>query len=471
MTLRVYLVAASEMLPGWVQFTEDRQLSHSTLDLPSDPELLVESAGRLCYMSFGERQYRKSNRGYISNLISQGHESVLEHASFSLVVDGASRALTHQLVRHRVGFAYSQLSQQYHDESAATFSVPSAVAKNPAALAVWRRATADSLEAYGELIKILSTEASTSALPRKEQQRFARTLARGVMPNATATTIMVSGNARAWRHLLTVRGSISGDPEMRDYCVHIAKALKHCSPNLFLDFELARDDLGEYVTKTSTVPPTKPAPKRRPGWDETLGRVKAGCAIARFAPTNWVLLTGAPGSGKTSLAEALRGSGARIIDDPGRAALRELAQDVDSKEDPRADYLSFQYRVLRKADHLMSQVGPAEPAFVDYGLAESIAFLAVAGHEVPEVFIRAACKVRFQLVFLLQPLDIPLDDPIRRESRTHREELYRRIRDLYIALGYDIVDVPAVPLNQRADFVLKVVHDRAPDILRTARER
>jgi len=72
-------------------------------------------------MSFGEKQHRQDNASYVANLLSQDHESVLEHANFTILADGISRALTHQLVRHRAGFAYSQLSQQYHDESDAEF--------------------------------------------------------------------------------------------------------------------------------------------------------------------------------------------------------------------------------------------------------------------------------------------------------------------------------------------------------------
>ncbi len=90
----------------------------------STPENIVEVAGRLCYMSFGSRQFRKCNKDYIDNLIKQGHESVLEHVSWSFILTGVSRAFTHQLVRHRVGFSFSQLSQQYHDENDATFVCP-----------------------------------------------------------------------------------------------------------------------------------------------------------------------------------------------------------------------------------------------------------------------------------------------------------------------------------------------------------
>ena len=91
----------------------------------TEAEHLVEASGRLCYMSFGEQnQSPRNTNEYIMNLIVQGHESVLEHLNWTFLITGVSRAFTHQLVRHRAGFSYSQLSQQYHDESEAEFVVP-----------------------------------------------------------------------------------------------------------------------------------------------------------------------------------------------------------------------------------------------------------------------------------------------------------------------------------------------------------
>ena len=87
-------------------------------------EEIVEIAGRICYMSFGENQSEITNAEFVRNLIRNGHLSVLEHVSWTFVVTGISRSLTHQLVRHRIGFSYSQLSQQYHDEMDAEFVEP-----------------------------------------------------------------------------------------------------------------------------------------------------------------------------------------------------------------------------------------------------------------------------------------------------------------------------------------------------------
>src|SRR5204863_8430366 len=92
----------------------------------TDGELLAEVAGRVCYMS-QHNPAERSTREYLDNIKKQGHGSVLEHANYTLLLEGVSRSLTHELVRHRAGFAYSQLSQRYVDESAEHFLVPPAL--------------------------------------------------------------------------------------------------------------------------------------------------------------------------------------------------------------------------------------------------------------------------------------------------------------------------------------------------------
>lgn len=207
----------------------------------------VEVAGRVCYMSFGQRQRRRRNEDYIANLIAQGHDSVLEHANFTMLIEGVSRAFSHQLVRHRIGFAYSQLSQQYHDESDAEFVEPALLAQHPETRQRWKRYMDDSRAAYRALLDDVTRDAASLKLTPKERQRLARSIARSVLPNATATALMVTGNARAWRHLLAVRGAIAGDLEMREYCAAVFETLVATAPNLVGDFELADDPLGRWV--------------------------------------------------------------------------------------------------------------------------------------------------------------------------------------------------------------------------------
>jgi len=201
----------------------------------TEAEEIVEIAGRVCYMSFGERQSPRDNRTYLDNLIRSGHESVLEHVSWTFLIERVSRAFTHQLVRHRPGWAYSQLSQQYHDEAGAGFIEPDELRGIPEALEEWRGAVERARAAY---IKITDLLRQTASREGKEPLRAMRSAARSVLPNATETKIVATANARALRHFLDVRGSIEGDSEMRHVCSEMLKILRLEAPNLFADFSI-----------------------------------------------------------------------------------------------------------------------------------------------------------------------------------------------------------------------------------------
>jgi len=221
---------------GWRRFLGERDLPPWIENEPGTPaERLIEFAGRICYMSFGRRQFRKTSGVYIANLIASGHESVLEHANWSFLLADVSRAFTHQLVRHRVGFSFSQLSQQYHDETAAEFVEPPGLSAT--ALHAWQEATEAARRAYRT---ILEQAGLAEASHGKETTRALRSAARSVLPNATATVIAVTANARALRHFLRLRGALEGDIEMRLVSRLIYDLLLSDAPILVGDFSLRR---------------------------------------------------------------------------------------------------------------------------------------------------------------------------------------------------------------------------------------
>jgi thymidylate synthase (FAD) len=197
-------------------------------------ERIVEIAGRVCYMSFNNPSGR-STAAYIKNLIRQGHESVLEHATWTVILSGVSRAFTHQLVRHRVGFAFSQLSQQYVDQSALRFVVPAEILVNRDLRQHWEDSMLALRREYGILLQELKAEIAN--LAPKERIRSLRSAARSILPNCIETMIAVTGNARAFRHFLSVRGSIEGDIEMRRVSSDLLALLNEEAPNLFADFQ------------------------------------------------------------------------------------------------------------------------------------------------------------------------------------------------------------------------------------------
>lgn len=139
MTPKIFVLAHPNFSEAFKEFLKDENLDWIQTK-GTAAERLIEFSGRICYMSFGQRQSDRINREYILNLIKSGHESVLEHVTWTFLLSGVTRAFTHQLVRHRIGFSFSQLSQQYHDKSEATFLAPHALEKSPEALAIWQEA-------------------------------------------------------------------------------------------------------------------------------------------------------------------------------------------------------------------------------------------------------------------------------------------------------------------------------------------
>jgi thymidylate synthase (FAD) len=238
---------------AFAAFLEEERLEWRRTPGANPPEEIVEVAGRTCYMSFGSAQSPRSNSEFIKNLISQGHESVLEHASWTFVIANVSRAFTHQLVRHRVGFAFSQLSQQYHDERDADFVMPGYLESFPQAKEAWLKAIQSTREAYASINALLTQNGSVMSddLDRRELNRAIRSAARSVLPNATETKIVMTANARALRHLFEVRGSIPGDIEMRLVAAKLLRIVKSEAPGMFFDFDIEHLSDGSPIVRMS----------------------------------------------------------------------------------------------------------------------------------------------------------------------------------------------------------------------------
>jgi thymidylate synthase (FAD) len=198
-------------------------------------EVLCETAGRTCYMSF-LRPRPGGNAAYLGNIKESGHGSVLEHAVWSFLITGVSRSLTHELVRHRSGWGYSQLSQRYVDESVAEYVEPDVIAADPELHALWLDAVGHSHRAYVQLAEKLAAKL-TAEPDRTARRKAARQAARSVLPNATETKIFVTANARALRHFLEQRGSRHAEPEIRKLANKLLDILQKESPHVFNDYE------------------------------------------------------------------------------------------------------------------------------------------------------------------------------------------------------------------------------------------
>lgn len=241
----IYLIGKQTL----AQAELDRFLADHGVSWQSDSEVaaevVTETAGRVCYMSFAKPR-PGGNKTYLHHIKEVGHGSVLEHAVWTFLITGVSRSLTHELVRHRSGWAYSQLSQRYVDESVAEYVEPDIIANDPELHAVWLEAVQHAHTSYVKLAEMLNTklanpQAATAAMlppdaDRTLRRKTARQAARSVLPNATETKITVTANARALRHFLEQRGSVHAEPEIRKLANQMLELLQQESPNLFADY-------------------------------------------------------------------------------------------------------------------------------------------------------------------------------------------------------------------------------------------
>jgi len=221
-----------------------------------DGAQLCKVAGQVCYMSFGpKRTFNEHAERYFNNLKSAGHGSVFEHATFSLLLYGISRSVTHELVRHRAGFGYSQLSQRFVSGRMLRFVERPEYQEDEGLHAQFLERIERTASEYAALtnrllelqqagVSILSAEARTD-LRKKVQQA-----ARSVLPNETEAPIVITGNARAWRHVIEVRADAHAETEIRELAVRIFLCLCLVDPVLFSDYRVEQLPDGTYTVKT-----------------------------------------------------------------------------------------------------------------------------------------------------------------------------------------------------------------------------
>jgi thymidylate synthase (FAD) len=194
-----------------------------------NPEILIENAARVCYDSFDKKSEGSASR-IIEHLIRSGHESVLEHCSATFFVVGVSRALTHQLVRHRIA-SYSQRSQRYVKETEPNYVTPPSILENKEnvgvssqdqmARAKFENAMLFAWNTYNELLKMGI---------KGEDARF-------VLPNACCSSLYMTMNFRELRHFLKLRTSKHAQWEIRNMAKEIHSQLMEIAPNVFADIK------------------------------------------------------------------------------------------------------------------------------------------------------------------------------------------------------------------------------------------
>ena len=219
-----------------------------------DSSQLCKTAGQLCYGSFGPRRTTNENAAaYFERLTSAGHGSVLEHASFSFLLYGISRSVTHELVRHRAGVGFSQISQRFVSGSVLRFVERPEYQSDEELHRLFEERADRAAAEYGELAdsllerqeggnSMLSADYKTDA--RKKVQQTARSL----LPNETEAPMVFTGNVRALRHIVEMRADAHAESEIRNLALRLFLCLFTTDPILFGDY-----DIGELPDGTFTV--------------------------------------------------------------------------------------------------------------------------------------------------------------------------------------------------------------------------
>jgi len=223
-------------LVGWTHF-------EPPADVPWNPDAeggqaLAEFAGRACYQSWSKpNPATATNATYLAHILEVGHLSVLEHGTATFYLTGISRSCSHELVRHR-HLSYSQLSQRFVPEHDAAMVEPAVIATDPELHKRFVAAVETGVRAYDDLLAGLTERLGAATGPETATQlrKQVRQAARSVLPNATETRIVVTGNYRAWRHFIATRASEHADVEIRELAVTILRRLVGAAPNVFADF-------------------------------------------------------------------------------------------------------------------------------------------------------------------------------------------------------------------------------------------
>ncbi len=221
-----------------------------------DSSQLCKTAGQACYASFGPRRTTNENAaGYFERLTSAGHGSVLEHASFSFLLYGISRSITHELVRHRAGVGISQVSQRYVSGAVLRFVERPEYQDDRELHALFeQRADRAAVEYEAMAGRLLERQEQGAALldadyktdARKKVQQTARSL----LPNETEAPMVFTGNVRALRHIIEMRADEHAESEIRNLAIRLLLCLATADPILFSDYQLLTLPDGTYKVAT-----------------------------------------------------------------------------------------------------------------------------------------------------------------------------------------------------------------------------
>lgn len=211
-----------------------------------DPEKTVASAAKLCYSSSSIENLREGlteekSKGFVEMLAQIGHESPIEHASFTFGIEGVSRSLLAQITRHRIA-SFSVQSQRYVKINDFKYVTPPEIAAIPEALEIYEQAMERDAQDYKRLTDLLMEnhlkELTDAGMDEKEAAKKAEKMsiedARFVLPNAAETKMVMTMNARSLHNFFAHRCCNRAQWEIRDVACQMLKLVSEVAPSLFV---------------------------------------------------------------------------------------------------------------------------------------------------------------------------------------------------------------------------------------------
>lgn len=218
----------------------------------TDADVLIEFAGKSCYMSFDTSLNQnltkvgtRSTHDYIQQgIIANKHGSVLEHASVTFFLVNVSRVVTHEIVRHRAGAAYSQTSGRYVRNDEISYYIPKDIYDEGGhVLATFTDAFRQMEDNARKLVSASNIDSKPFSLKKRLTSAFRR-----IIGNGQANHIVVTANHRAWRHMIEMRTDPHAEEEIRVVFADISRQLRERFPTIYADAQVSEVD-GIEVTK------------------------------------------------------------------------------------------------------------------------------------------------------------------------------------------------------------------------------
>ena len=210
-----------------------------------EPERIIAAAAKLCYSASGvdallDKLTPEKAAEFVEMLASMGHESPIEHASFTFGIEGVSRSLLAQITRHRIA-SFSVQSQRYVREKAFSYVTPPEIAADERAALLYRKAMENAIAAYDALADLLGekhaarlmAEGVEEKAARRQAEKMAIEDARFVLPNAADTNLIVTMNARELRHFFRQRCCSRAQWEIRAVAREMLRQVLEVAPTLF----------------------------------------------------------------------------------------------------------------------------------------------------------------------------------------------------------------------------------------------